>query len=60
VAIASDSCNVIGWLSFLPQKLEAKIVSLVSVHFHAHRLALAFYYAAADLHSMVYETAKAI
>jgi len=45
--------------NFLAQKLEAKIVSLVSVHCHAHRLVSACYYPAADLYSMVYETAKA-
>jgi len=36
VAIAADGCNVIGRHNFLMQKLEAKIVSLVSVHYHAH------------------------
>jgi len=45
--------------NFLAQKLEAKIVSLVSVHCHAHRLVSACYYPAADLYSMVYGTAKA-
>ena len=37
VAIATDGCNVIDPHNFLAQKLEAKIVSLVSVHRHAHR-----------------------
>jgi len=37
VAIATDGCNVIGRRNFLTQKLEAKILSLVSVHCHAHR-----------------------
>jgi len=46
--------------NFLAQKLEAKIVHLVSVHCHAHRFTLASYYTAADLYSMVYETAKAL
>jgi len=59
VAFATDSCSVIGPHNFLAQKLEAKIVSLVSVHCHAHRFGLN-YYTAADLYSMVYETAKAL
>ena len=59
MAFATDSCNVIGRHNFLAQKLEAKIVSLVSVHCHAHRFGLN-YYTAADLYSMVYETAKAL
>ena len=59
-AIATDGCNVIGRHNFLAQKLEAKIVSLVSVHCHAHRCASACYYTAADLYSMVYEAAKAL
>jgi len=59
VAIATDGCSVIGRHFFLAQKLEAKIVSLVPVHCHAHRLASASYYIAADLCSMVHETAKA-
>jgi len=58
VAIATDGCNVIGQHNFLVQKLKAKIVSLVSVHCHAHRLASASYNTAADLYSMVCETAK--
>ena len=58
VAIATDGCNVIGRNNFLAQKLEAKIVRMVSMHCQAHRLVSAFYYAAADLYSMVYETAK--
>jgi len=33
---------------------------MVFVHCHAHRLTSACYYTAADLHSMVYETAKAL
>ena len=32
VAIATDGCNVIGRPNFLSQKLEAKILSLISVH----------------------------
>jgi len=59
VVIATDGCNVIGRHNFLAQKLEAKIVSMVSVYCHAHRLASACYYTAADLYSTVYETAKA-
>ena len=39
-AIATDGCNVIGWHNFLAQKLEAKIVSLVSVHCHVYRFGL--------------------
>jgi len=53
MAIATDGCNVIGRLNFLAQKLEAKIVSLVTVYCHAHRFALASYYTAADLYSFV-------
>ena len=41
-------------------KLEVKIVSLVSVHCHAHRLALASYNTVTDFYSMVYETAKVL
>jgi len=40
--------------------MEAKFVSLVTVHCHAHHLASACYYTAADLYSMVYETAKTL
>jgi len=40
--------------------VETKIIRMVSVHCHAHRLVLACYYAAADLCSLVYETAKAL
>ena len=40
MATATDGCNVIGRNNFLAQKLEAKIVSLVSVHSHAHRFCL--------------------
>jgi len=40
--------------------LEAKMVSFVIVHCHAHRLTLACYYTAADLYSVVYESAKAV
>ena len=58
MAIATDGCNVIGRHNFLVQKLEGKIVSLVSVHCHAHRCASASYYTAADLYSMVYELRK--
>jgi len=43
VAIVTDGCNVIGRHNFLAQKLEAKHVSLVSVHCHAHRFASASY-----------------
>ena len=39
MAIATDGCNVIGRHIFLKQKLEAKIVSLVSVHCHTMRTA---------------------
>ena len=60
VAIATDGCNVIGRRNFLAQKLEAKIVSMVSVHCHVHRLASACYFPAAHLYSVVYETANAL
>jgi len=60
MTFATDGCNVIGWHIFLAQKLEAKIVSLVSVRCHAHSLASASYYTATDFYSMVYETAKAL
>jgi len=43
VAIATDGCNVIGRHNFLAQKVEAKIVSLASVHSHAHRFSLLLY-----------------
>jgi len=46
--------------TFVAQSLEAKIESMVSVHCHAHRLPLASHYTAADLYSVVYETAKAL
>jgi len=59
VTIATDGCHVIDRHNFLAQKLEAKIVSMVSVHCHAQHLASACYYTAADLCSMVCETAKA-
>ena len=58
VAIATEGCNAIGRHNFLVQKLEAKIVRIVSMHCHAHRLASASYYIATELYSMVYETAK--
>jgi len=45
---------------FMAHKLVAKIVSLISVLCHAHRLASASYYTAADLYNMVNETAKAL
>jgi len=45
---------------FVGRKLEAKIISRLYVHCHAHRLDSACYYTAADLYSMVYETAKAL
>jgi len=60
VAIATDVCNFIGPHNFLARKLEAKIVSMVSVHCQAHRFALASYHTVADLYSMVYQTAKAL
>jgi len=64
VAIATNGCNVvaynIGRHIVLAQKLEAKSVSLVSVQCHVLRLASASYYTAADLYSMVYETARAL
>jgi len=59
VAIATDGCNVIGRRNFLVQKLEAKIVRMVIVHCHTHRLASTCYYTAAELYSMLYETSKA-
>ena len=55
---ATNSCNVIDRHNFLAQKLEAKIVRMVSVHYHVHRLVSACYYAAADLYSLVYELRK--
>jgi len=45
---------------FLGVKMTPKIVNLVYVHCHAHRLASACYYTAADLYSMVHETVKAL
>jgi len=60
VAIATDGWNVIGRRNFLAQKLETKTVSMVSVHCHAHHLTSAYYYAAAYLCSLVYETAKGL
>ena len=51
--LQQTACNVIGRLNFVAQKLEAKIESLVTVHCHAHRLALASCYTAADLYSIV-------
>jgi len=42
------------------QNLEAKTVSMVSMHCQAHRLASACYYTAADLCSTLYEITKAI
>jgi len=56
----SPCCNVMGPHNFLAQNLEAKIVSMVSVQCHAHRLASACYFPAAYLYNMVYETAKAL
>ena len=43
MAIATDDCNVVGRHIFLAQKLEAKLVSLISVFCHAHRLPSASY-----------------
>jgi len=40
MAIATDGWNVMGWHNFLVLKLEAKIVSLVSVHSHAHHFTI--------------------
>jgi len=40
------------------QQLEAKITRMVSVHCNAYRLTSTCYYTAAELYSMVYETAK--
>jgi len=37
--LVKSGCNVLGWHMFLSQKLEAKIVSLVSVHCHTMRTA---------------------
>jgi len=59
VAIATDGCNVIGRHNSLSQKYEAKLANMLSVHSHAHRLASASYYTAAELYNMVCETAKA-
>jgi len=58
--LPTDGCNVMSRHNFLAQKLEAKIVSLVSAHCHAHRLASGCYYTAADLYSVVCETVKAL
>jgi len=44
MAIATGGCNVIGRHNFQAQKIEAKILSLVSVHSHAHHLSLLLYY----------------
>jgi len=57
---STDGCNDLGRHNFLSQKLKAGIVSMVSVHCCAHRLASACCYTAADLYSMVYETAKVL
>ena len=43
VAIAIDGCNFVGVHNFLAHKLEAKILSLVSAHSHAHRFGLLLY-----------------
>jgi len=43
MAIAIGGCNVIGRHNFQAQKLEAKILSLVSVYSHAHYLSLLLY-----------------
>ena len=59
MAIAAGGCKIMGWHNFLVQKLEAKIVRMVSVHCNAHRLASTCYYTAAELYSMLYETSKA-
>jgi len=37
VTIATDGCHDLGRNDFLAQKLEAIIISLVSVHCHVHR-----------------------
>jgi len=50
MAIATKGCNVTGRHNFLAQKVEAKIVSLVSVHSHAHRFTSVYYYTAVDLY----------
>jgi len=47
-----------GRHNFAAQKLEAKILSLVSVYSHAHRFASASCYTAAYLYSMVYEQSR--
>ena len=60
MAIATDGCNVIGRHNFAAQKLKVKIVSLVYVHSHVYRFALASCYSAAELYSLVYETVKAL
>ena len=61
VAIATDGFNVTtGRHNFAAQKLEVKIVSLVSLHSHVHRFASASCYTATCVYSMVYETAKAL
>jgi len=41
VAIVTDGCNLTSRRNFLAGNSEAKIVSMVSVHCHAHRLASA-------------------
>jgi len=60
VVIATDGCNAMGRHNFLAQKLEAKIIIMVYVLCHAHRLASACYSTAIDWYSMVYATAEAL
>jgi len=51
---------MIGRHNSLVQKLEREIIRMVPVHCRTHRLSSVSYFTAADLYSMVYETAKAL
>jgi len=51
---------MIGRHNSLAQKLEAEIIRMASLRCHAHRLASACCYTAADLYSTEDETAKAL
>jgi len=58
VVIATDDCRVTGRHIFSGAEVVGKNLKYgVSVHCHAHHLASACYFPAADLYSMVYEIA---
>ena len=58
--VIATAAAMIGRHNSLSQKLEAKIIRMVSLHCHAHRLASPCCCTAADLYSMVDATAKAL